>query len=286
MKKITYLFILFVFFYSCDKEADVDFVSYEPKIVVEGIIENGSYPSVLLSVSASIPGPKDTLSLLNHVIKSAKVTVSNGEKTEILMLQTNNNKMPPYEYKGREIKGEAGKTYFLQIEYGGKNITSSTTIPELVVLDDIWFKKNYPGDTIGYIYVSFKNQSEEFYQISTSRYLKDKNFTPCLYGNIDSKVYPKNEQVSMQVNKGPVLYPKTDYKTYFKTKDTIMLKFSTQTKESYKFWNSYQNELLNAQNPIFPANTSLYSNIKGGAIGIWSGMSSQVYFVIPESINR
>lgn len=269
---------------SCNKESDISFVKYEPKVVVEGSIENGSFPSVLLSVSASITGPKDTLSLLSHAIKSAKVTVSDGLDSEVLILIANKNKIPPYEYIGREIRGESGKTYSLKIEYDGKIITSSTYIPQSVMLDSLWFKKTHEQDTTGYINIRFKNTSEDYYQVSTRKYGSKGSFTPCLYGNIDPTVYNTNEIVSMQINKGPILFPKTDYTTYFKSADTIEVKFSTQTKDAYKFWTSFQNEILNTQNPIFPANTSLISNVEGGGIGVWTGMASNVYCIIPEII--
>ena len=49
-------------------------------------------------------------------------------------------------------------------------------------------------------------------------------------------------------------------------------------KESFDFWNSWQNEIINGQNPIFPSNTSLKTNIKGG-LGIWAGYGSDVVIV-------
>jgi hypothetical protein len=58
--------------------------------------------------------------------------------------------------------------------------------------------------------------------------------------------------------------------------DWIDVKFRTQSRVAYDFWNSWQNEVLNAQNPVFPAYTNLKSNIKGG-IGIWCGYGVSNY---------
>ena len=55
--------------------------------------------------------------------------------------------------------------------------------------------------------------------------------------------------------------------------DTIRVQLSTQTRESHDYWNAYQDELLNGQNPLFPAHASLPTNIRGG-IGIWAGYGS------------
>jgi hypothetical protein len=220
----------------------------------------------------------DTTYLLQQVIRSAKVSVSDGEQTEILTLGTDNRYLPPYIYYGRTIKGEIGKSYHLKIEYNNEVITSDTSIPEPVALDSCWFVVDNKEDSIGYVHIRFKNTSELFYQVATRVLLEETVFTPCLYGNFPSDQFKKNELVSIQINKGPILFPKRQFGTYFISDDLIELKFRTQTKEAYDFWISWQNEVLNAQNPIFPAHTNLKSNIKGG-IGIWSGYGTRNYMV-------
>lgn len=282
MKYLYFVLLLPAFLLlACDKEASVEFGTYEPKIVVEGSIENGRYASVLLSESASMNGPKDTASLLNQVIRSAKVTVSDGENSEILILTVNKSKIPPYEYAGTQIRGEAGKTYYLTIECRGKTITAQTYIPKPVPLENISFRKEAGKDSIGYIYINFRNTSDDYYRVSTQDMSTQTSLVPCLYGNMDNKFYPKDELISIQINKGPTIFPYTDFRTYFMTGSMMRIKFSTQPKAAYDFWNSYQNEVLNAQNPIFPANESLKSNINGG-IGIWSGYGSYTYYKILE----
>ena len=84
--------------FSCNEEKSVAYVEYLPKIVVEGWIENGNTAQVMLSWSASFEQDMDTTSLLNHVIRSAKVSVSDGEQTEILTLGSDRNLLPPYVY--------------------------------------------------------------------------------------------------------------------------------------------------------------------------------------------
>jgi len=49
-------------------------------------------------------------------------------------------------------------------------------------------------------------------------------------------------------------------------------------KDALDFWNSWQNELVNSRNPIYPSNTSLKSNINGG-IGIWAGYGQNTIVV-------
>ena len=278
MKNSLYFFILNLFLwslYSCD-EKDIGYVEYVPKIAVEGWIENGTPATVMLSWTVSFDQKMDTIFFLEHVIRSAKVSVSDGEQTEILALGLNNNYLPPYVYYGTSIKGESGKSYSLKIEYRGEIISAETYIPEPVALEKIWFEKTSPSDTTGYIHIGFPNTSGLYYQIATRVDKKETVFTPCLYGNINSSLFDKNEMVAIQVNKGPVLYPKMNFNAYFVAGNTVFLKFRTQPKHGYDFWMSWQNEVLNTQNPIFPANTNLKSNISGG-IGIWCGYGAYNY---------
>lgn len=272
--------LLLGLFFACDQ--DTEFVEYKPQFVVEGRIENGSYASVLLSLSASFTESMDTINLLSHAVRNAKVVLSDGQRSEILLLKTNNKKIPPYEYVSREIKGEVGKHYYLTIEYYDRLITAETHIPPPVEMDSLWFVKANESDTVGYIHISFKNVSEYNYQLSTQELPDENVFVPCLYGNIDRVVYPANSQVIMQLSKGPVIFPKADYTTHFPDNQPIRVKLSTQTTESFAFWTSYQNEILNSQNPIFPATNRLKSNINGG-VGIWAGYGSTTKVIQPDS---
>lgn len=282
MKIILYItsFIILYTLSSCNE--GVDFVAYEPQVVVEGRIENGEYASVLLSRSVSFTESMDTTNLLNHAIRNAKVTISDGTDSEVLLLRTNNQKIPPYEYVTTKIKGEAGKYYYLTIQYYEKTITATTYIPEPIQLDSLWFQKKNETDRVGYIHVQFKNISNHNYQLSTQEIPGEKVFIPCLYGNIDRTLYLTGETISMQINKGPVIFPETSYNTYFPDSVAIKVKLSTQTQESYQFWTSYQNEILNSQNPVFPATNKLKSNINGG-VGIWAGYGSSVKTIVGKN---
>jgi hypothetical protein len=261
---------------SCNDEKNIDYVEYIPKIAVEGWIENGTPAIVMLSWTAPFEQMMDTAFLLEHVIRSAKVSVSDGEQTEILTLGLNNNYLPPYIYYGTYLKGQPGKSYSLKIEYRDGIISAETYIPQPVALEKFWFEKTSPVDTTGYIHISFFNTSDLYYQIATRVDKEETVFTPGLYGNINSSLFEKNELISIQVNKGPVIFPKMNFATHFVTGNTVFLKFRTQPKHGYDFYTSWQNEVLNTQNPIFPANTSLKSNISGG-IGIWCGYGTYNY---------
>ncbi|MDR1738996.1 MAG: DUF4249 domain-containing protein [Candidatus Symbiothrix sp.] len=279
---------------ACNEARTIAYADYVPQIVVEGWIENGEYPQVMLSWSASFSESLDTIYLLKQVIRSAKVTVSDGEQTEVLALGVNSDYLPPYVYYGKNLKGEVGKTYHLEVAYREGIISAETTIPPPVALDSCWFEKTAPADTVGYVFIQFRNTSDDFYQVATrspARYLpryhrwsasQEKVFTPCLYGNFPAAQYGKNDTVRMQIKRGPrlFLYAEDYYAAFFSEYDKIEIKFRTMSQAGYDFWCSWQNEIINARNPIFPATSNLKSNIDGG-IGNWCGYGVSNYTIIP-----
>ena len=160
----------FVLLISCTNEDITKQISVESKIVVEGSIEEGGFAKVLLSRSVPIGVAVDSTTILNYVIRSAKVTVSDGVKEEVLRLKRDNNTIPPFVYLGSEIKGETGKTYSLKIEYLNRTITATTTIPNSVPILSADYIKDNPTDKKGNILIKFNDPVNEknFYQVQTS----------------------------------------------------------------------------------------------------------------------
>lgn len=277
MKK--YILILFALIaVNCSKD-DFSEQSIESKIVVEGWIEEGDYAEVLLSSSIPVTGVIDSANVLNHVIRSAKITVSDGQTSEVLRVKNDKNRVPPFVYFGTTLMGEAGKEYSIKIEYLNRVVQAVTTIPKSVQLKSAEYIKKNAADTTGYIFVKFDDPVNEknYYQIATKINKEEPVFVPAFYGNLDDKNF-KESSVSVQVNRGILLFPKTKFTPYFADGDLIFVKLRTQNKEALDFWNSWQNEIVNSKNPIYPSNTSLKSNIKGG-IGIWAGYGQSTLIV-------
>ncbi len=122
---------------ACEPHWDFGSVNPEPQIVVEGWIEQGAFPVVCLSQTLSLAQTADSIDLSDIPIRWAKVTVSDGTETEVLTGRVNENYTFSYIYTGSKIRGQAGKTYSLKIEYSGRVATAETFIPEPVSLTNI-----------------------------------------------------------------------------------------------------------------------------------------------------
>lgn len=277
MKKyILFFFVLIAV--SCSKD-DFSEQSNESKIVVEGWIEEGDYAQVLLSSSIPVADAIDSTNVLNHVIRSAKITISDGQTSEVLRVTNDKNRIPPFVYFGSTLKGETGKQYSLKIEYLDRVVEAVTSIPPSVELKSAEYIKKAATDTIGYIFVKFDDpvNQKNYYQIATKIDKEEPIFTPAFYGNLDDTNFAA-PSISMQINRGLLLFSKTKFTPYFTDGNLIHVKLRTQNKDALDFWNRWQNEIVNNKNPIYPSNTSLKSNIKGG-IGIWAGYGQSTIIV-------
>jgi hypothetical protein len=284
MKK--YILFLFVSIaVSCSKD-DFSEQSSESKIVVEGWIEEGDYAQVLLSSSIPVADAIDSTNVLNHVIRSAKITISDGLNSEVLSVKNDKSRIPPFVYFGTTLKGIAGKEYFLKIEYLNRVVEAVTSIPKSVQLKSAEYIKKTAIDTMGYVFVKFDDPVNEknYYQIATKVDKEESGFTPAFYGNLDDINF-KTPSISIQINRGILLFSKTKFTPYFTDGDLIHVKLRTQNKDALDFWNSWQNEIVNSKSPIYPSNTSLKSNIKGG-IGIWSGYGQSTIIVKTPPKNK
>ncbi|AWG23530.1 hypothetical protein FFWV33_01615 [Flavobacterium faecale] len=277
--KYFIIVIISVLFIKCD-QADFDKSSQlESKIVVEGWIESGDYAQVILSTSIPIAAAVDSTTILNHVVRSAKITVSDGQNEEVLRLKRNNDRIPPFIYYGSELLGKSGNEYSLKIEYLDRIIQAKTTIPNTVPLKTATYIKESMQDTTGYVFITFEDPilEKNYYQVTTRIEKEEPIFVPAFYGNLNDDSF-NSSLVSMQINRGILIFPKTKFRPYFTDGDLIYVKLKTLNKEAFDFWNSWQNEIVNGRNPIYPSNSSLKSNIKGG-LGLWTGYGQSTIIV-------
>ncbi|MBC7912780.1 MAG: DUF4249 domain-containing protein [Pyrinomonadaceae bacterium] len=266
--------------WACDKENDTSQKEYVPKFIVEGWIENGQYPHVILSHNVPFFSSLDSAQLSELIIRFAKITVSDGVKTEVLTTTLDDNYFPSFIYRGYDLKGESGKTYTLKIEYAGNTITSTTRIPEAVPLDSLWFSKREKDKMQLIVQIKDKAMEKNYYRLYT-KIRSNKVFIPILLSNLDDRFF-SGQEILLQVNRGSDNNLTVKNEPYFERGDTVLVKFSNIPKEGFDFWNSIQDEVLNSINPLVGSTGSIKSNITGPAAGIWCGYGSTIHKVIAK----
>ena len=276
---MKYLIISLLAYPSC-KRGDYIITEGESKIVVEGWIDEGDVARVLITRSIPMTEPIDSTSLIRYAIRSATVIVSDSVISDTLRLTSASRYLPPFLYVGEKIIGKANEKYTLTVKYLSQTLTAESVIPSSVPIKDVRYVRHNPTDTIGNIVVEFTHPADQqhYYQIATRLEGHDAIFVPCLYGNLNSRNFVSPD-VSIQVTRGITIFPSTNFESHFNDGDIIFVRLRTMPKEGFDFWNCWQNEIINAQNAIFPSNSSLKSNIKGG-IGIWCGYGQNTVGIV------
>ena len=276
-KKKLLCLIFIAFNLGCDADLDLNIPDYEKKIVVEGWIEAGRNPIVILSWSAPFFSEIDSASIRKLVLTSATVEISDGNRTEFLTLRPNTNYFPPYIYQGNRMIGEIGETYDLKVKYREHLLTAQTYIPQKTGIDTFDLQADKQTDTTAFINITFADRALEknYYRILTKRLNKDVNFFTPLVSLFDDQFF-NGEQLHLKIYGGSANFKASEESLHYSVNDTVILKFCCINEESMNFWVSLNNELVNGNNPLSATNRKIVSNINGG-LGIWEGIASSYY---------
>jgi len=273
MRKYIIAIVLLAIVLSCKKETKTE--GYQPRFVVEGSIEQDGYANISITHNLPFYTRLDSAQIEEIIIKYAKVTISDGLEEEILTGSYDRKLFPYFFYKGSSLKGKAGRNYKLKIEYAGNILTAETMVPARKNLDSIWFENRDGMDRQLCIRFTDTPNEKNYYKIYT-RLEKDPAFTRTLLSNQDDQ-YFDGKTLDLKLNRGAYNNLTQEYDPYFVAGDVVELKFATLPKSGFDFWQGFQNELLNAANPLMGSTNALKSNIEGNGIGIWCGYGSTIY---------
>lgn len=310
---LTLFWVLILFFSSCKKEVQIDLPTSVEKIVVEGKIELGVPPYVILTRNTPYFGATNIEAIQNTFVHDAAVTVSDGTNTVTLtefcsqslpdsLLATigsftgiSPNTLKNFNYciyttVNPLLFGQVQKTYSLTVTVNGKKITAATSILSPVKLDSIWSKyvrTNSSGDSLGFIWAHMHDPAGEqnAYRWLAKRIGKDYSFIAPQGATINDK-YFNGQSFDFAYNRGTMQFSNAkddtnDEKGFFKVGDTVIVKFCTIDNATYNFYRSLDIIISNDGNP-FASPSSVESNVspKGEALGIWCGYGSVLDTVI------
>lgn len=255
---------------------------YQPgqtdNIVVEGWIEDDGFPTVILTQSIGVSDKYQTMdSLTNYMIRWAKVTVSDGEHTVVLAGKFAKGYFPPYIYTTSHLRGQAGKTYTLTVDYHDYHATATTTIPEPTRIKELKVEKCAQTDTLYQMSLRLDDsQQDGYYQIFTRVGRDNRQFIASYLGSINGSAVARGSDI-------PVFRGRTlgtgRYVPYFCAGDTVAVKLAHIDQTSYNFWSDYCNAVSNGSNLFLAPSSNVRSNISGGQ-GYWCGMGADTRYLI------
>jgi hypothetical protein len=281
MRSLLVIWILILFVLgACTKEVEMDYPATEKQLVVEGYIEPGRYPVVYLTKSSPYFEKIDSSNVMKLIASVAKVSISNGEQTEVLTLRYAKDIFPPYYFEGTEIRGELGKSYTITIELEGRTYTSTTTLTDQVSLQKISFVKTTKNDEQNFLSLKFLDPKgvKNCYRVYTKRIGKDPDFVPCYLSTFNDYGFD-GQEFNFEVIRSYSPVIQTDNGRYFVKGDSIMVKFCTIDERQHNYWKSVETQIAISANPFGLSSSDPLSLINGGALGVWAGLSSKYYSI-------
>lgn len=298
MKNILYLLSIIILFASCTKEVKIDIPGYQEQLVVDGRIETGQPPIVLLSRSNDIYSPTNLDAYLNGFVSGATVTVSDGTTTVVLDEICSDDLPPGTEDQAAElfgipaselgnyhlcaytsfnpaIWGQVGKTYYLTVEFEGKTYTSSTQILQPNNLVNTYWKPDAGQTEYGYSWATLADPANQFdgyrWEVKySSETMFTKTFNPFFDDQFfDGLTFDFAYENPMSFEDETL---EDEFRGYYKLGDTIVIKLSKIDEAVYEFMEKKYTQMYSSGNP-FATPTNIPTNIIGGALGVWAGYS-------------
>ncbi len=308
MKKYLLLLLsVFLILISCEKEVKIDIPGHEEQLVIDGFIETGQPPFILLSKSKDIYATTDLNAFLNGFVSGAVITVSDGT-TSVVLEEICSDNLPAgteelaaqffgipvdelanyhlcaYTSFNTAIFGQVGKTYDLTVVFEGKTYTSSTSILQPTPLNSLYWKTE-PGFTeYGYAHAWLSDPLplRDAYKWEAKCINKnadgtprDANFAETFNPVTDDEFF--NGLTFEFFYENPQSYDNDsipgEFKGYYKLGDTVVIKFSKMDYPVFEFMERKYLQMQTGGNP-FASPTNIQTNIKGGALGVWAGFST------------
>lgn len=299
-KRILFLLsVLSIVIVSCETPVDLKVNGATSTKVIEGWIENGQPAVVMVSRAVDYYSAIDIQTILNSADVTCIVRVTDEDGNEE-QLSKGFDFSSLYgaigaAYKGKNIVGVPGKTYYLYVEDTAGNIyTAVTTIPDhTVCADSVKFTNEKPTDTTALARIYFQDKAETYdcYRFFCMIKNIDICFTPISLGTYDDLAF-NGKYMNYEIIRSPMSNmsvmslsqeEREDFnRMYFKKGDTLYVKSTLTDTATYNFWFPLQVITQVGEFPFMSRN-SYPTNLQGkNVVGIWSGYNARYDTLIFE----
>jgi hypothetical protein len=277
---------------SCETDITLDLPTPQEKLVVEGHIENGDYPYVVLTRNFSFYAGVNPGQLQNLFVHNAMVMMNDGtndyQLTELcLSTLPDSIKQLVLDYLGIDeadlgtqdfcayftllTTGQQGKTYSLTVDTLGQHLSAITTIPFNVPIDSLWAEPAASDpDSLRILFMQFDEPDTigNYYRYWTKA--NDEPFYPGYFGSVLDDKFFNGEVFQLNLDRGYASNAAIDFDTYglFRVGDTVVVKIAMIDEAHYEFWRTVEEQTFSGGPFSIPVH--IRDNIQGG-LGIWGG---------------
>lgn len=255
----------------------------EQQMVIEGWIEEGKEPIVMLHYAYALDNPdiSDTASMMdivgNQLERYARVSIFDGENEIVLTGQLNSKYLPPYIYTSAHIVGEAGRTYTITATRNNLSATATTSIPTVKPVVDSISVRNISDSTQAVVaYINVPDSHETIYYNAFLKRKGEFQLRSFLMGHVLSS-QAKNGQIELPIysnGNGAIM----SGVGHFVQTDTIQyyLHLSVVDEMSYRIWEGISAQSINQGMYFMSIYKNMPSNVSSG-LGYWCGYNSSEY---------
>lgn len=281
--RILYSLCLIMSLTACHEELP----TAREEIVVEGWIESGGAPVVMLTKTFTVSTKEETDEEESIVLPWGKVTVSDGTDSVILTGDYDDRYFPPYIYSTSRIKGVPGRTYHLTVEYGNRTLTAQTTIPMPDSLEALIVTPCAEADSMYQITAHYADNpaTKDYYMFLVRIFNRESRYYPSFLGTTDDDMLTAHNRQVVQPGIHTFTSVDNKYRPYYHEADSVLLKFAKIDATSYAIHKAYDEMVALTSNPLFASDITLPTNIQGG-LGFWCGYGvTQYSIIIQDSIH-
>jgi hypothetical protein len=305
--KLTHIALLFFslgLLMGCEEDITLDLPQGEELIVVEGQIEQGNPPFVLLTRTMPYFSSTAISDFDNMFVEGAEVKISDGSKTVDLfeinfktltdsvkkvivdLLQISADDIEGFNYviyTTPFMLGEEGKQYTLTVDKDQHHLTATTSIPYAIKIDSVWSEQHENPDFDSFYYYTFSFQDipnqENFFRVFTQR--NDEAFYTNLFASLFDDKFRDGEVIQLPLLRGDSKFASIQRETFgaFKLGDSVTVKFCHIDKAHYNFWSTFSTDQFSGGPFASPVN--IESNVEGG-LGVWGGYGAYYYSFVVE----
>lgn len=237
-------------------------------LVIEGWIENGEAPIVMVTHAVDLTKP--SASFDGFVEKWSRVSIFDGDKQYILTGRIDKNYTPDFIFTSSKLKGEVGHTYRLLVETETDTAEAVATILPPPALRPLTVKPAPGCDTLYTICATIDGAADEngYYKFFARSDKTESRFYASYLGTFTGAEY--NRAGEWQISRGVhSTYSDDDFEHFYHSGDRVTVKLCALQTSVYDFWSTYDKSVGISNNLFFSFATNCPSNIRGG-LGYWA----------------
>lgn len=252
---------------------------YQPWLVVEGWIEQGQNPIVMLTVPMS--PETGQVEAIESLVRWGRVTISDGDTTCVLSGMSNRNYFPPYIYTTYDMEGAVGKTYTIRATWKGMETEGESTLLapfpiDFVTAEPVEGQSDRRNLTL---WITGKKGAHDYFRVFTLLRGVDRRYLPGMFGTLATE--GRGGALGINVSRPKASVDTVEYSASYLVGDTVQIKLCRASRYGFDFWTDYQNAVTLGGSSIISNSYKIRSNLSAG-LGYWLAYgSASLTYIVP-----